>query len=89
MCHVQHCTTLDCVHDLLALAPAMPLRPLRPGRSEKDLKRRSTLDPAGLFKRGDRERLNKSAEHLADTRHAASEDGGARPQSSSRVSTLR
>lgn len=89
MCHVQHCTTLDCVHDLLALAPAMPLRPLRPGRSEKDLKRRSTLDPAGLFKRGDRERLNKSAEHLADTRHAASEDGGARPQSSSRVDDSR
>ncbi|KAF1974191.1 hypothetical protein BU23DRAFT_579905 [Bimuria novae-zelandiae CBS 107.79] len=61
----------------------MPLRPLRPGRSEKDLKRRSTLDPGGLFRRGDKERLNKSAEYLADTRHAASEDGGARPQSSS------
>ncbi|KAF2449021.1 protein transport protein sec73 [Karstenula rhodostoma CBS 690.94] len=55
----------------------MPLRALRPGRSEKDLKRRSTLDPAGFFKRGDR--LNKSAEHLGDVRHAASEDGGARP----------
>ncbi|KAL1606522.1 hypothetical protein SLS60_003927 [Paraconiothyrium brasiliense] len=61
----------------------MPLRPLRPNRSEKDLKRRSTLDPAGLFKRGDKQ--NKSAEYLGDARHAASEDGGARPQSSSRV----
>lgn len=65
----------------------MPLRPLRPNRSEKDLKRRSTLDPAGLFRRGDK--LNKSAEYLADARHAASEDGGARPQSSSRLAEPR
>lgn len=60
----------------------MPLRPLRPNRSEKDLKRRSTLDPAGLFTRGDKSsRLNKSAEHLAPDRVAVSEDGG-RPVSS-------
>ena len=57
----------------------MPLRPLRPGRSDKDLKRRSTLDPAGLFTRGSK--TNKSAEHLTDVRHAVSEDGGARPLS--------
>lgn len=54
----------------------MPLRPLRPGRSDKDLKRRSTLDPAGLFSRGTK--TNKSNDHLDDVRHAASEDGGAR-----------
>lgn len=63
----------------------MPLRPLRPGRSEKDLKRRSTLDPAGFFKRSDKDRPNKSVDNLPDTRHAVSEDGGARPQSSSVV----
>ncbi|KAF2686233.1 hypothetical protein K458DRAFT_299313 [Lentithecium fluviatile CBS 122367] len=47
----------------------MPTR-LRPGRSEKDLRRRSTLDPAGLFKRGDRARLNKSAEQLPNAHGA-------------------
>ncbi|CAO2651660.1 Nn.00g042300.m01.CDS01 [Neocucurbitaria sp. VM-36] len=56
----------------------MPLRALRPGRSERDLKRRSTLDPGNLFKRGDRD---KSTEHLDRGRIAVSEDGG-RPQSS-------
>lgn len=54
----------------------MPLRSLRPNRSERDLKRRSTLDPAGLFKRGDRDaRFNKSSENLDPSRIAASEDG--------------
>jgi hypothetical protein len=52
----------------------MPTR-LRPGRSEKDLRRRSTLDPASLFKRGDKARLNKSAEHLPDDHDAAAEQG--------------
>jgi hypothetical protein len=59
----------------------MPLRALRPNRSDRDLKRRSTLDPAGLFKRADRDaRLHASSENLRD-RVAASEDGG-RPTSS-------
>ncbi|KAF2736277.1 hypothetical protein EJ04DRAFT_490331 [Polyplosphaeria fusca] len=56
----------------------MPLRGLRPNRSERDLKRRSTLDPAGLFKRGDK---NKSTDLLTPTRGAVSQDGG-RPDSS-------
>lgn len=56
----------------------MPLRALRPGRSERDLKRRSTLDPGNFFKRGDRDR---SSENLNGGRIAVSEDGG-RPQSS-------
>ncbi|KAL5416383.1 hypothetical protein PMIN03_002183 [Paraphaeosphaeria minitans] len=58
----------------------MPLRPLRPGRSDKDkdLKRRSTVAPTSLV-------TNRSAEHLGDARGAASEDGAVRPQSSSRV----
>ncbi|KAF2001641.1 hypothetical protein P154DRAFT_553603 [Amniculicola lignicola CBS 123094] len=59
----------------------MPLKALRPNRSERDLKRRSTLDPAGLFKRNDKSRLNKSSEHLAPDRVAVSEDGS-RPVSS-------
>lgn len=59
----------------------MPLRGLRPNRSERDLQRRSTLDPAGLFKRGDKSRLNKSTEYLTADRIAVSEDG-ARPPSS-------
>ncbi|KAF2107160.1 protein transport protein sec73 [Lophiotrema nucula] len=60
----------------------MPLKGLRPNRSERDLKRRSTLDPAGLFKRGDKHlQVNKSAEHLAAERGAVSQDGG-RPASS-------
>ncbi|KAF2652165.1 hypothetical protein K491DRAFT_695812 [Lophiostoma macrostomum CBS 122681] len=60
----------------------MPLKSLRPNRSERDLKRRSTLDPAGLFTRGDKSsRFNKSAEHLAADRVAVSEDGF-RPTSS-------
>lgn len=60
----------------------MPLRALRPNRSDRDLKRRSTLDPAGLFKRADRDaRLNASTENLDRDRIAVSEDGG-RPTSS-------
>ncbi|KAH7408634.1 protein transport protein sec73 [Phaeosphaeria sp. MPI-PUGE-AT-0046c] len=60
----------------------MPLRALRPNRSDRDLKRRSTLDPAGLFKRADRDaRLNASTENLQRDRVAVSEDGG-RPTSS-------
>lgn len=55
----------------------MPLRALRPNRSERDLKRRSTLDPGGFFKRGDRDR---STDNLSSTRIAVSEDGG-RPAS--------
>jgi hypothetical protein len=54
----------------------MPLRSLRPGRSERDLKRRSTLDPAGFFRRADKDtRFDKSHENLAPGRIAASEDG--------------
>jgi hypothetical protein len=59
----------------------MPLRALRPNRSDRDLKRRSTLDPASLFKRGDKEtRFYKSTENLDADRLAVSEDGG-RPTS--------
>ncbi|KAH8719289.1 hypothetical protein GQ44DRAFT_741996 [Phaeosphaeriaceae sp. PMI808] len=64
----------------------MPLRALRPNRSERDLKRRSTLDPAGLFsRRGDRDRdkdthLGQSTEDVGAFRVTASEDGG-RPTS--------
>ena len=57
----------------------MPAR-LRSNRSEKDLRRRSTLDPTSLFKRADKSHLTRSNEHLADGRFAASEDG-ARPTS--------
>ncbi|KAG9189731.1 hypothetical protein G6011_06599 [Alternaria panax] len=54
----------------------MPLRSLRPGRSERDLKRRSTLDPAGFFKRADKDaRFDPSPDHLDSSRIAASEDG--------------
>lgn len=54
----------------------MPLRSLRPGRSERDLKRRSTLDPAGFFKRADKDaRFDRSADNLDPGRIAASEDG--------------
>ena len=56
----------------------MPLRALRPGRSERDLKRRSTLDPGNFFKRGDRDR---STENLRASRIAVSEDGGRPPSS--------
>lgn len=60
----------------------MPLRSIRPNRSDRDLKRRSTLDPASLFKRADRDsRFNKSTENLDPARIAASEDGY-RPTSS-------
>ncbi|KAF2819301.1 hypothetical protein CC86DRAFT_460452 [Ophiobolus disseminans] len=60
----------------------MPLKALRPNRSERDLKRRSTLDPANFFKRGDKDtRLNASSENLGAGRIAVSEDGG-RPTSS-------
>ena len=59
---------------------------LRPGKSEKDLRRRSTfsstLDPAGLFNRsGKGDKSDKSTEYLAPERIAVSEDGG-RPVSS-------
>ncbi|RMZ66992.1 transport sec73 [Pyrenophora seminiperda CCB06] len=60
----------------------MPLRSLRPNRSERDLKRRSTLDPAGLFKRADKDaRYIQSTDNLGPARIAASEDGF-RPTSS-------
>ncbi|KAF2638559.1 hypothetical protein P280DRAFT_471160 [Massarina eburnea CBS 473.64] len=59
----------------------MPLRPLRPNRSEKDLQRRnSTLDPAALFRRSDKARANKSTDALPYDRVAVSVDGG-RPSS--------
>jgi hypothetical protein len=60
----------------------MPLKGLRPNRSEHDLKRRSTLDPAGLFKRTPRNNSHPedAAAHLAAARIAVSEDGG-RPHS--------
>ncbi|KAF2875127.1 hypothetical protein BDV95DRAFT_564373 [Massariosphaeria phaeospora] len=58
----------------------MPLKALRPNRSERDLQRRSTLDPAGLFKRADKPAgANRSTEQLgahAVDRIAVSEDGG-------------
>ncbi|KAF2203492.1 hypothetical protein GQ43DRAFT_259877 [Delitschia confertaspora ATCC 74209] len=58
----------------------MPLRGLRSNRSDRDLKRRSTLDPAGLFNRGEKNsEFHHSTEHL--DRIAVSEDGG-RPTSS-------
>lgn len=62
---------------------------LRPGKSEKDLRRRSTfsstLDPAGLFNRsGKGDKSDKSTEYLAAERIAVSEDGGRRPLSSER-----
>jgi hypothetical protein len=55
----------------------MPLRSLRPNRSERDLKRRSTLDPAGFFKsRVDKHTLyEKSSENPDPSRIAVSEDG--------------
>ena len=55
----------------------MPLRSLRPNRSERDLKRRSTLDPAGFFKsRVDKDPLfEKSKENPDPSRIAVSEDG--------------
>jgi hypothetical protein len=62
---------------------------LRPGRSEHDLKRRSTLDPAGFFRRSDRTDSNERTDQHGDSppafvqpdRVAVSEDGG-RPASS-------
>ncbi|OCL07806.1 hypothetical protein AOQ84DRAFT_52404 [Glonium stellatum] len=55
----------------------MPLRGLRANRSEKDLNRRSTLDPGGFFKRGDKAlSANISAEFLASNPAAASHNGG-------------
>ncbi|KAF1935573.1 protein transport protein sec73 [Clathrospora elynae] len=55
----------------------MPLRSLQPGRSERDLKRRSTLDPGNFFRRGDKDtaRFASSTENLDPSRVAASEDG--------------
>ncbi|KAL6702583.1 hypothetical protein ACN47E_001340 [Coniothyrium glycines] len=55
----------------------MPLRSLRPGNSHGELKRRSTLDPVGFFKRADKDgpHLHGSSDALDTTRIAASEDG--------------
>ncbi|KAF2126009.1 protein transport protein sec73 [Dothidotthia symphoricarpi CBS 119687] len=50
----------------------MPLKTLRPGRSEQNLKRRSTLNPSGFFRRVDKD----SADHLPPDRAAVSYDGG-------------
>ncbi|KAF2836701.1 hypothetical protein M501DRAFT_225194 [Patellaria atrata CBS 101060] len=56
---------------------------LRPNRSEKDLRRRSTLDPYNLFRRGDQDsRANASSDNLSSDRGAVSYDG-ARPDISS------
>ena len=57
---------------------------LRAGKSERDLKRRSTLDPVGLhlFRRGDKgDKDDRSTEYLTPERIAQSEDGR-RPASS-------
>jgi hypothetical protein len=61
----------------------MPLRALRPGRSEGDLlNRRSTLDPSNFFKRGEQDtRSGASTEEVSAGRIAVSQDGG-RPTSS-------
>lgn len=60
----------------------MPLRSIRPNRSERDLKRRSTLDPTNFFRRADKDsRFSKSTDNLDSSRIAASEDGY-RPKSS-------
>lgn len=69
---------------------------LRPGKSEKDLRRRSTfssaLDPAGLFARGGKgdkgDKGDEGAAHLAPERMAVSEDGG-RPESCETEQRLR
>ncbi|PVI06328.1 hypothetical protein DM02DRAFT_679819 [Periconia macrospinosa] len=82
-CHVSRCIPHICVDALLVYASAMPLRPLRPNRSEKDLQRRnSTLDPSALFRRSDKSR-NKSSDHLNPdhARLAQSQDGGRPPSS--------
>jgi hypothetical protein len=53
----------------------MPLRSLRPNRSERDLKRRSTLDPANFnfFKRDGKD--TRFENKLDSSRIATSEDG--------------
>lgn len=62
---------------------------LRPGRSERDLKRRSTIDPGGFFKRSDKaDKKDSAADFLAAERIAVSEDGG-RPASSEVASASR
>lgn len=43
----------------------MPLRGLRPGKSEKDLKRRSTLDPTNILKRGEQASRAQSHDNLS------------------------
>ncbi|EUC38346.1 hypothetical protein COCCADRAFT_900 [Bipolaris zeicola 26-R-13] len=61
----------------------MPLRSLRPNRSERDLKRRSTLDPAGLFRRADKDsHFAKSTDNLDSTTRIAASEDGYRPTSS-------
>ncbi|KAF2808723.1 uncharacterized protein BDZ99DRAFT_521221 [Mytilinidion resinicola] len=58
----------------------MPLRALRPNRSERDLQRRSTLDPGSVLNRGDKARsANASREFLEPDRAAVSHDGGRPP----------
>ncbi|KAF2477482.1 uncharacterized protein BDR25DRAFT_1386 [Lindgomyces ingoldianus] len=59
----------------------MPLKGLRPNRSERDLQRRSTLDPAGLFRRSDKNKSSDLLSAVAPERVVVSEDGG-RPTSS-------
>lgn len=70
----------------------MPLRQLRPGKSHSELKRRSTLDPAGFFKRADKDSRARDADHgdaaaAAAARVAVSVDGGSRPSYDARPST--
>ncbi|KAK7516733.1 protein transport protein sec73 [Phyllosticta citriasiana] len=57
----------------------MPLRGLRPGKSEKDLKRRSTLDPASLLKRSDPASHTHSAENLPSSDRGIKSSDGIRP----------
>ncbi|KAK8172359.1 hypothetical protein BKA80DRAFT_318321 [Phyllosticta citrichinensis] len=57
----------------------MPLRGLRLGKSEKDLKRRSTLDPASLFKRSDPTSRIHSAENLPLSDRGIKSSDGIRP----------
>ncbi|KAF2751266.1 hypothetical protein M011DRAFT_416039 [Sporormia fimetaria CBS 119925] len=60
----------------------MPLKGLRANRSDRDLNRRSTLDPAGFFKRADKSsHQDDQSENQHPPRIAVSEDGG-RPRSS-------
>ncbi|GME40876.1 SEC7-like protein [Neofusicoccum parvum] len=64
----------------------MPLRGLRPGRSDKDLKRRSTLDPQSILRRGEQASRAQSATDLAPHRGIQSSDGTRPPQLDPRAS---